>query len=119
MAKMLFPPFLQQGSKGAAVDVLHIILCALGFGVDIQRDGDYGELTMRAVRGLQIHLGFRGDDVDGNFGPETRAKLKEKMGIDVDVSPSRPAYSNITEWFGPDGGPYDWDPDEDDQPEGA
>jgi len=101
--RMLFPPYLQRGSVGAAVDALHMILFMLGLGAGIVRDGDFGEMTESAVKKLQERLGLTGDDVDGKFGPGTRARLKEKLGIDVEAIPGSPKmYADDTNWVGPD-----------------
>ena len=85
--KMLFPPYLNQGSKGTAVMTLQQMLYALGFGKGVVCDADYGPMTAEAVKNLQAHIGFRLDDVDGNLGPKTRARLKAQTGIDVDAIP--------------------------------
>lgn len=42
----------------------------------ITADGNYGPQTRKAlVKGLQIELGFKGANVDGNFGDGTEAKV--------------------------------------------
>ncbi len=46
-------------------------------------DGQFGEQTEIGVKDLQEELGFGGDEVDGKFGPATRAQLKELRGIDI------------------------------------
>ena len=108
--KTLFSPYLDVGSNGTAVDVLQAILCGLGYGEDIVRDGDYGEITKQAMMALQRDLGFTGEDVDGNFGPATRAALKEQKGIDVSLIPYSDLYDTENIWFGPKTkGPQKWD----------
>ena len=102
--KMLFPPYLNFGSSGAAVDFLHSILCAKAYGGGIVRDGEYGEATADAVRSLQRDLGFTGDDVDGNFGPATRAALKAQKLIDVGLIPGHTKLTCETVWINPDTG---------------
>jgi peptidoglycan hydrolase-like protein with peptidoglycan-binding domain len=98
--KNLFPPFLNADSDGAAVDALHILLCALGYGGEIKRDRNYGKMTVAAVKRLQHHLGI---NEDGNFGPETRAALKAKMGIDVELIPgSKDHFADATNFVGPE-----------------
>jgi len=82
--RMLFPPFLNVGSSGAAVDVLHILLHGLGFGEGVVRDEDYGDATVAAVKKLQEDLGFPEAERDGNFGPATRVALhhvKEELTL--------------------------------------
>jgi len=109
MTRMLFPPYLNVGSKGAAVDWLHTLLFALGIGaiVGIERDNTYGPKTVEAVRCLQARLGFIAvSDIDGDFGPMTRKALKEQMGIDVDAIPGPGVWAIETRetlWVGSDG----------------
>lgn len=76
----LFPPYLNPGSFGGAVNALHMFLEALDFGVDVERNLHYGAITTLQVRRLQETLGV---DSDGKFGPATRAALKAKHGIDI------------------------------------
>lgn len=114
---MLFPPYLNAGSSGAAVDALHILLCAMGYGEEIIRDGQYGEATVTAVKKLQEDLGFPEAERDGNFGPATRLALYHARGIGVDVIPGPDAgfeaYETLeTEWVGPDGEKQTWGTDE-------
>lgn len=80
--KTLFPPRLDKGSSGLAVDVLHTFLCAMGYGRDIVRDSEYGDETAAAVQKLQGDLGV---EQDGNFGPQTREALKAQRDLDVDA----------------------------------
>ncbi len=85
-SQRIFPPYLDQGSTGAAVNFLGLILKVFGVcGSDrIVLDGDYtpGGAIAEAVKEFQRELGLTGADVDGNFGPATRAALRE---IDVDT----------------------------------
>ena len=99
--KKLFPPYLDQGSKGTAVDVLHCILCVLGFGERIVRDGEYGEETKAAVKELQVSMEFEGEDIDGNFGPKTREELDNYYDIDVGLIPFSSHYDKGNTWRGP------------------
>ena len=91
MAKTkLFPQYLDQGSKGGAVNMLGLLMKATGHEVrsrEIEFDGDYtpGGAIAAAVMEFQAMSGFKGADIDGNFGPATRAKFKERCGIDVDT----------------------------------
>ena len=79
----LFPPYLNRGSSGAAVTALQLILMGMFPGQQFVT-GEYDEQTTLNVIALQTRLGFDGSDIDGNFGPGTRKRLMEKMGIDVD-----------------------------------
>lgn len=104
--RKLFPPFLNVGSSGAAVDVLHILLHAMGYGEGIIRDGQYGEATAAAVKKLQEDLGFPEAERDGNFGPATRSVLSQINGIDIDAIPGPDVFeisTRETQWVGPDG----------------
>ena len=109
--KMLFPPYLNKGSHGAAVDALHLILFSLGFGQRLARDGEYGETTADAVRRLQNSLGCA---IDGNFGPETREALYKRHGIRVELIAGNTRQDCTTFFYGPDtppGIPERWEPD--------
>lgn len=107
--KPLFPPYLNAGSKGTTVDVFQSILCSIGYNNGIVRDGEYGPVTTDGVADLQVSFGFEDEDVDGNFGPKTRAALKEHWGINVDAIPYSEKYDRDNIWFGPDtDGPQTW-----------
>ncbi len=93
-----FPPYLEEGSTGEAVDDLNVILCMLGYGEGLVRDSAFGPMTVAAVKRLQEAIGFGGDDVDGKFGPGTRAALKAQTGIDVSLVPA--TRRAATYWFG-------------------
>ncbi|MEK7615129.1 MAG: peptidoglycan-binding protein [Patescibacteria group bacterium] len=105
----LFPPRLDLGSFGGAVDALHMLLDGYGFGEGIVPDLEYGPNTAKSVRALQTHLGFTGEDVDGNFGPATRAALKKQHGFDVDRIGWAPQ-NGITLWFDTEGNHRCWPP---------
>jgi peptidoglycan hydrolase-like protein with peptidoglycan-binding domain len=104
---MLFPPYLDAGSEGAAVDWLQTMLYALGcVALPIERNGEYGQETVEAVRNLQYELGFTDvKDLDGNFGSATREALKQHKGIDVDAIPLPAGEISLrqTTWIGPQG----------------
>ncbi len=92
--KKLFPPYLNQGSRGKAVRFLQYLLMARYPDLGILPDGDFtpnGKTAAGVVR-LQkeinlslIEQGERGIEEDGNFGPITRKRFKVLTGIDVDV----------------------------------
>ena len=67
---------LKKGSKGAEVKELQTILQNKGY-YDGKIDGDYGDITVQAVKLLQRK---QGNDPDGNFGPKTCSKLDQKTG---------------------------------------
>ncbi len=109
MRKKLFPPFLNPGSYGGAVDFLHMLLDGLDLGKDVVPDLEYGPTTTQRVRDLQVSLGFTGDDVDGKFGPGTRTAFKEKHGIDVNLIEWAPQ-NGVTMWVDPEGRLSCWPP---------
>jgi len=89
MGEKLFPEYLNAGSKGPAVVALQLLLLGGGNNLAIIPDGIYGEETVIGVKNLQEKdLGMQSDDVDGNFGPKTRAELKRLWNIDVNALPA-------------------------------
>ena len=110
------PRYLNEGSSGAGVDLLHAVLLMQGCDPndELVLDSQYGPATSRAVRRLQEKLGAKPDERDGNFGPETRRRLKAQMGLDVDLAPATlfPGRTlGVTHWTGPDHeGTRAWDP---------
>ena len=80
----LFPTYLNKGSRGPAVVVLQLLLLAMNESDEVVPDGDYGEKTAQAVASFQEQEGMEGHDIDGNFGPKTRAAFLESTGINVD-----------------------------------
>lgn len=90
----LFPPYMERGSAGGAVDMLHMLLDSFGLGEDIVPDLEYGEVTEQRVRDLQTRLGV---EQDGKFGPGTRAALREKHGLNVDLITWAPQ-NGFTTW---------------------
>lgn len=99
MSAKLFPPYLNVGSYGGAVDKLHVFLDAFGHAEGIVPDLQYGEVTAACVRDLQRELGI---EPDGNFGPATRAALMEQCHFDVDRISWMPQ-DGITVWFDAEG----------------
>lgn len=97
----LFPPYLNAGSTGTAVAHLQGVICSMDFGEAIARDGEYGKVTVAAVKGLQTVLALGGTDVDGNFGPVTRKALKDEYVINVDLIPYSPTLDSANKWQSP------------------
>lgn len=95
MATPIFPKYLNQGSKGGAVNMLGALLKAAGLDQARGRkrvprivlDGEYTRdgAIAAAVRRFQRRVGFKGKDVDGNFGPMTRRLFLEHYNINVDT----------------------------------
>ena len=118
----LFPPHLDAGSSGPAVRFLQCLLLSLELnaGEDLVPDGEYGPVTVAAVKEFQGEvLGMPEEEIDGNFGPRTRETLFEVFGasdsdsgIDVNVIPAS-AFPGTTTWYGPGTeGPQTWPPAE-------
>ena len=109
---LLYPEWLNADSKGAAVRDLQQRLNkwadTLGLSsappgnilFPLVVNGEYTSVVTVAVAMVQAELGFRGDDIDGNFGQGTRARVKERFGIDINAIPGSP--EEKTYWFGPD-----------------
>ena len=93
-SRPLFPPGLNEGSVGGAVDTLHMILDAFGFGEGLVADLEYGKTTTQRVADLQRWLGV---EADGQFGPTTRAALTAKTNFNVDKIEWAPQNS-MTMW---------------------
>lgn len=98
---LLFPKYLNKGSKGPAVALLQCLLKDRGCNMEnIVVDGDYGEQTARGVAELQTLLGI---EPDGNFGPATRkALVDDDGGLDVN-SILAAAFTGKTLTVGPEG----------------
>jgi len=108
---LLFPAYLNLGSRGAAVIALQVFiimsrLCSVN-DCNSLITGVYDNETAEAVRQLQIHIGLVGNDVDGNFGQVTRRKLKGIIGFDLD-SWRRSSTSLKTFAVQPDGSTIEW-----------
>jgi hypothetical protein len=88
----LFPPFLDKGSKDepsislGPVRFLQLLLISYECTrPSLTPDGEYGDETAEAVQVLQRRLGFKGVEVDGNFGPGTREALRVELNMNVRV----------------------------------
>jgi hypothetical protein len=69
---------LRQGDKGSAVRAMQRRLINVGISVGPDgADGDFGPNTKHGLITLQTRAGFKGKDVDGEFGPKTDAALKK------------------------------------------
>ncbi len=102
-----FPLYMNVGSKGPHVTVLHFILILLGFGHGIKLDEGYGETTVLRVKDLQRWLGMVGEDRDGNFGQATRFALRGRVtGFSFKLMCL--AVRGTTRFVQPDGGTLVW-----------
>ena len=103
----LFPKYLNQGSKGPAVNVLGLLMIVSGWDKEhkIVLNGNYAPTgaIAAAVRNFQDDWGV--DETDGDFGPETRAAFKHDTGFDVDTLMAD-MFAGEGQYVGPD------DPDE-------
>ena len=86
----------------------------LDAGKNLIPDGEYGLMTIAAVKELQDEvLGMTKAEIDGNFGPHTRKMLfdafgTDSFGITIDDIPAS-AFPGTTTWFGPKTtGPQIW-----------
>ena len=85
---MEFPQYMEQGSKGPAVNLVLVALAVYvamsndsGEFSGIEFDGVYGETGVRWMKDFQK---INDLEVDGGFGPTTRACMKEKYGFDFE-----------------------------------
>lgn len=105
--RSLYPPFLNLGSEGSAVRHLEGLLADLFFDSRTGTGVMAGSLV-EAVKKLQESLGFTDDDVDGQFGPGTRAAFEGRHHISINSIPAGPM--DRTHWFNDDGDQGIWPP---------
>ncbi len=108
---LLYPPWLNADSKGAAVEDLQRRLneWAETLGISsvppgniifpLEVNGEYTSVVKVAVAMIQAGIGFEGEDIDGNLGQGTRARVKARLGVDINDIPGSP--EEKTYWFGP------------------
>ena len=85
----LYPPYMEEGSDGPAVDDLWKQLEDAGCtnGLKFTPYIFDGQVTV-AVKRRQRQMGWRKPkDVDGKWGPGTRARHIRHGGVDVDAIP--------------------------------
>jgi hypothetical protein len=84
---------LKKGSKGEAVLTLQNRLAKLGFLKPKDIDGDFGDITEKAVIAFQTHYGI---NVDGEVGDETKKKLTEALAsqslVTAETNPTEQEY---------------------------
>lgn len=73
--------FLKRGSKGEAVKTMQTMLIACGYSCgSCGADGSFGAATLSALKAFQIAAGL---DVDGIYGPKSRAALEKEYKTKV------------------------------------
>ncbi|HBF67066.1 MAG TPA: hypothetical protein DDW36_01415 [Candidatus Magasanikbacteria bacterium] len=103
MSQKLFPEYLGVSSQGAAVVDLQMFLLGMlvvthnKLAKELKPDGDYGDVTRRAVWWLQGRLNRMRKqhsdtswpvlEEDGNFGPAARAAVLSAFGFNFDAVP--------------------------------
>lgn len=100
MLEVIFPPYLGAGAKGPGVAALHVLLHLAELGAGLKFDNFYGPATVRAVKRLQVDLGLESNDVDGEFGPKTRAAYKKRYRVSPEVRVRR-LLEGTTTWVDP------------------
>lgn len=87
--RMFFPDYLDESSTGVgvweAVTLLQLLLLMGRYNRAIIPDGNFGEETKKGVILLQKDLGC---EMDGKFGPSTRARLLEQRNLDINKIPA-------------------------------
>lgn len=102
------PEYMEKGSKGPAVNVLLVFLMAWSHGLashELKCDDELGDTGMKWLGFFQDQHGL---ERKGGCGPDTRAKILEKYGIDFDDLVRRTARS--TSFVQPDGEVISWHP---------
>ncbi len=102
---MAVPKYMQKGSKGPHVSLLHAFLCGFGRGGGIVFDQEYGDMTTRGVSGFQFEHGL---DNNGHFDPATRARAKHIYGFDFEAACE--SVPGVTEFVQPDKSVISWWP---------
>lgn len=103
---MPVPQYMQKGSKGPHVSLLHAFLCGNGSSDEqIIFDNEYGNVTAAAVAEFQTMNGL---EIDGNFGPATRAAAKKNYNFDFEAACE--CVPGMTEFVQPDGSVIRWWP---------
>lgn len=79
-----FPEYLNQESKAPAMALVQCILMFRNYtSMPVPINGINEGETTKGIKRLQRDIGFKGDDKDGNFGPNTRKRYREEGGLDV------------------------------------
>ncbi len=103
-----FPEYMQKGSRGPCVTILQAFLA--GSALSDERlvfDQHYGEVTASRVKFVQKVLGMT--EVDGNFGPATRAAVKDRYHFDFEAACVNGLYGfTATEFIQLNGLPIYW-----------
>lgn len=70
---------LRKGDRGAAVKDMQDLLLKAGYKLPVYgADGSFGAETLKALKSFQANNGL---DVDGVYGPKTRAKLTSSSAV--------------------------------------
>lgn len=83
---MVASPTIKKGVKGIHAKYLQQDLNYLhniGYiklDAILKEDGDCGSKTVEAIKVFQKKVGFKGNDIDGSYGPATYAKMKALLG---------------------------------------
>jgi len=108
--KKCLPPWLDQGSRdiGLLGPVSRLISWMIHNKVPgwekLQNMNDYsvGGPLAACVRAVQMDVGLRGDDIDGNWGQGTRrAVTEDRSYMDADFDNWRLSGSCVCAWKGP------------------
>lgn len=102
------PEYMNKGSDGPHVTVVHILLCVAGYretsdGRKIAFDQNHGDVTAACLSDLQKDLNL---DADGNFGPDTRDAVNQAFCLDFETVCM--AVPGTTIFVQPDGTEIEW-----------
>ena len=103
----LFPPLLEEGAEGPAVQALQLLLLREGWRGTTGRkaqpqraDGIFSPATTAGVRWLQKDLlGLENQAITGKFDQATREAYAKQYGVDVNEIPYYKGASHGTTWY--------------------
>lgn len=86
---------LRKGDSGPDVRAMQVALISIGHGLGpTGADSEFGDYTENALKAFQRS---RGIEDDGIYGPISRGKLREAIGLNADGTPRTQAKPDVTD----------------------